>query len=82
MYVCTCCGVEYFQAHTDKHNQTEINRSGYAQKKKQIVEGPRKRKTRKSLIKLKFFNCNFISCDFQILDSLLTPKCFRKVFLL
>ena len=41
-----------------------------------------KRWTRESLIKLKFFNCNFISCDFQIIDNLFTTKCFHKVFLL
>ena len=27
------------------------------------------------------FNCNHFICDFQILNNLFTPKCFRKVFL-
>ena len=40
-----------------------------------------KRETRVKLMKLKHFNCNFISCNIQILNNLFTPKCFRKVFL-
>lgn len=40
-----------------------------------------KRKTRGSSMKLNFYYFNFISCDFQILENLFTPKFFRKVFL-
>ena len=39
-----------------------------------------KKKTCESLMKLKFLSCNLISCDFQILDQLSTPKLFRKFF--
>ena len=47
-----------------------------------------KRKTHESWMKLKFFNCNFVSCDFQILDNFLHqsdfvkfPWCEKNVFL-
>ena len=39
-----------------------------------------KRETRESLMKLKFVNGSFISCDFQTLGNLFKPKCFREVF--
>lgn len=60
---------------------TEINSLQHVQKnKEQIAQDVRKGIYVKAWASWKLFSCNFISCNFQTLTNLFTPKFFHKAF--